>query len=479
MISIRKKILTLITVVIVIMSFIWITLTFYNYKTQVKYNDILNRYLILNEVSRSSNHLITDINNYMTQPTPQNLEKLEASKKNLESTKYDVFKVRTEENDFKLTNYTNLIDSLVETTNRLISLKRDSGTLENDLLETTRIGNYITETTLALIDMELKTQEPFYRGIMEQSAKLVKIGIWMILLTSIMLSLVSYWFSLSITKPVQQLTKAVSELAKGNFDNKITVKSNDEIYFLAKTFDHMRSNINDLIQQIKEKAKLEHELQENKLLLQESQFRSLQNQINPHFLYNTLNTLSKKAYLEGSEEISDLLVSVADLLRYNLKQIDRVVTIRDELIIVKKYMEIQKARFTDRLQLDLLIDESCIDIPIPAFTLQPIIENAVIHAVETRINGGTITIRITDEDGFVIVQIADDGVGMSKEKVTQILMEHQVETAGHSTGIGFNNVVRRLRLFYEMDGLISIESKLKEGTTVQLKIPKQRGEKYD
>ena len=207
-------------------------------------------------------------------------------------------------------------------------------------------------------------------------------------------------------------------------------------------------------------------------MLQESQFRSLQNQINPHFLYNTLNTLSKKAYLEGSEEISDLLVSVADLLRYNLKQIDRVVTIRDELIIVKKYMEIQKARFTDRLQLDLLIDESCIDIPIPAFTLQPIIENAVIHAVETRINGGTITIRITDEDEFVIVQIADDGVGMSKEKVTQILLEHQVETAGHSTGIGFNNVARRLRLFYEMDGLISIESKLKEGTTVQLKIPK-------
>ena len=79
-------------------------------------------------------------------------------------------------------------------------------------------------------------------------------------------------------------------------------------------------------------------------------------------MYNTLNTLSKKAYLEGSEEISDLLVSVADLLRYNLKQIERAVTIRDELMIVKKYMEIQKARFTDRLQLHLHIDESCIDI---------------------------------------------------------------------------------------------------------------------
>ena len=479
MISIRKKILTLTTVVIVIMSIIYITLTFYNYKTQEKYDDILNRYLILNEVSRSSNQLISDINNYMKQPSSQYLENLDTSKRLLESTKYEVFKVRTEENDFTLTNYTNLIDSLVETTNRIVSLERDSNNMESDLLEATRIGNYISEMTLSLFDMELKTHEPLYRGIMEQSAKLVKLGIWMMLLTSLVLLLASYWFSLNITKSIQQLTKAVSELAKGKFNNKITVQSNDEILFLAKTFDLMRSNINNLIQQIKDKAKLEHELQENKILLQESQFRSLQNQINPHFLYNTLNTLSKKAYLEGSEEISDLLVSVADLLRYNLKQIERAVTIRDELKNVKKYMEIQKARFTDRLQLHLQIDESCIDIPIPAFTLQPIVENAVIHAVEPRINGGTITIRVINEEDFVRVQIEDDGVGMPEEKVTQILSEQQVETSGHSTGIGFNNVVKRLRLFYEMDGLISINSELNKGTMIQLKIPKQRGDKND
>ena len=166
------------------------------------------------------------------------------------TTNYEVFKVRTEENDFTLTNYTNLIDSLVETTNRLVSLERDSNNMESDLLEATRIGNYISEMTLSLFDMELKTHEPLYRGIMEQSAKLVKLGIWMMLLTSLVLLLASYWFSLNITKSIQQLTKAVSELAKGKFNNKITVQSNDEILFLAKTFDLMRSNINNLIQQI-------------------------------------------------------------------------------------------------------------------------------------------------------------------------------------------------------------------------------------
>ncbi|MEH7250599.1 histidine kinase [Neobacillus niacini] len=479
MISIQRKILTLTTVVIVIMSIIWITLTFYNYKTQVKYNHVLNRYLVLNDVSSSSNQVIADLNNYIIQSTPENLQKLESSKKELESARNEVFNVGNEENDFTLTNYINLMGSLIETTDRLMGLERDSEAAVNDLAETTRIGNYISDMTLTLIDMELKTHEPFYRGIMEQSIELVKLAIWMILLTSLVLLLVTYWFSLSITRPVQQLTEAASELSKGRFDKEITVKTNDEISFLAKTFDHMRSNINNLIQQIKEKAKLEHELQQNKLLLQESHFRSLQSQINPHFLFNTLNTLSKKAYLEGSEEISDLLVSVADLLRYNLKQIDRSVTLRDELMIVEQYMEIQKARFIDRLQLHLEIEDSCLDVAIPALTLQPIIENAVIHAVEPSIDGGIISIRVIKKNEYVLVQIEDDGMGMSEDKITQILLERQVQTEGHSTGIGFSNVVKRLRLFYERDDVITIESTLGSGTSVILKMPRQRGEKHD
>ncbi|CAM4029492.1 sensor histidine kinase [Mesobacillus thioparans] len=477
--SIRKKILSFTTIIIIIMSIIWIALTFYNYKTQVKYNDILNRYLILSDVSRSSNQVITDLNNYMNQSTPGNLQKLENSKKALESARYEVFKVRNEVNDFTLTNYINLMGSLIETTDRLMGLERDSEAAVKDLAEITRISNYISDMTLTLIDMELKTHEPFYRGIMEQSIELVKLAIWMVLLTSLLLLLATYWFSLGITRPVQQLTKAASELAKGRFDNEITVKSNDEIAFLAKTFNHMRTNINNLIQQIKEKAKLEHELQQNKILLQESHFRSLQSQMNPHFLFNTLNTLSKKAYLEGSEEISDLLVSVADLLRYNLKQIDRSVTLRDELVVVNQYMQIQKARFTDRLELQLDIDDSCLDVAIPALTLQPIIENAVIHAIEPKINGGVITIRVQGKDGNVLVRIEDDGIGMSDEVISQILMERQVQTTGHSTGIGFSNVVKRLRLFYESDDVIQLESKLGSGTSVLLKIPEQRGEIHD
>jgi sensor histidine kinase YesM len=273
---------------------------------------------------------------------------------------------------------------------------------------------------------------------------------------------------------VLKLTQAANELSKGRFDLQIKVETNDEISFLAKTFDRMRININNLILEIKNKAQLEHELQESKILLQESQFRSLQSQINPHFLFNTLNTLSKKAYLEGSEETSDLLVSVAGLLRYNLKRIDRAVTLQEEVIVLQQYMDIQKARFTERLKLQMEIDEACLNLRIPALTLQPIIENAVIHAIEPQEDGGTIWFRITDADEWVTIEIEDDGAGMPEHKMKQILEEEEVSpNDGHSTGIGFSNVVKRLRLFYGNEDVIDIVSSMGNGTKVILKIPKK------
>lgn len=472
MTSIQKKILTLTSVVLVIMSVIWLALTYYNHKTQQQYNEILQRYLSMNEVTTASQQVITDLNNYMIQPTKGNRERLAASKEKIQQAKNDVSKLRNTENNFTLTNYINLIDSFIETTDRLLLFhsENDSEASANEFTEATRISTYMSEMSLALLDTELKTYNRFYRGIIDQSGEVMKLGIWVLLLIACVLLLVTYWFSLSITRPVYKLTKAANELSKGNFGQPVKVETNDEIAFLAKTFDRMRININNLISEIKHKAQLERELQESKLLLQESQFRSLQSQINPHFLFNTLNTLSKKAYLEGSEETSDLLVSVAGILRYNLKRLDRSVTLHEEVVVLKQYMDIQKARFTDRLHLHMEVDPSCLGMKIPALTLQPIIENAVIHAVEPKEDGGVIWFRVMEEVDHVRIEIEDDGMGMSEEKRLQIINETPVLSEGHSTGIGFSNVVKRLRLFYGYEDVIDIESVEGRGTKVILKI---------
>lgn len=480
--KIQKKIWMLATIVLFFMAAIWIALTYYNQKTQNQYNEILQRYLRMNEVTSASQQVITDLNNYLLTPSSANLEKLVLSKGKIKQAKSEVSGLRNAENDFTLTNYTNLIDSLIETTDRslMFQSEKDTEASSKEFSEATRISKYISDMTLTLIDTELKTYDRFYRGIIEQSVELKKLGIWLLLLITFLLLLITYWFSLSITRPVQKLTQAANELSKGRFDLQIKVESNDEISFLAMTFDRMRININNLISEIQQKAQLEHELQQNKLLLKESQLRNLQSQINPHFLFNTLNTLSKKAYLEGSEETSDLLVSVAGLLRYSLKRIDRSVSLYEEVIVFQQYMDIQKARFTERLQLHMEIDESCLHVQIPGLTLQPIVENAVIHAIEPKEDGGVIWFRIKDDSERVLIEIEDDGPGMAEDKIKQILEDHLIQTEGHSTGIGFTNVVKRLRLFYSYEDVIDIQSEKGRGTKVVMKIPKTRGmEKYE
>ncbi|MEW4369841.1 sensor histidine kinase [Paenibacillus kandeliae] len=482
MISIQRKIWTLTAIIMFIMLMIWVTLMYYNQKTENQYNEILQRYLRMNEVTTSSQRVITSLNSYLITPTEGNLSSLRRRETELQDAQLEISNLRNSGNDFALTSYINLIDSLIETSERAVMFHSEKETEDSAdaFSEATRISKYISDMTLTLLDRELTTYEQFYRGIIQQSSELKRLGIWILLTMTCWLLLFTYWFSLSITRPIQQLTQAAQELAKGRFDLQVKVNSSDEISFLAKMFEHMRISINGLISEIQQKAQLENELQRNKLLLQESQLRSLQSQINPHFLFNILDTLSKKAFLEGAEETSDLLVSVAGLLRYNLKRLDRSVTLYDEVRVMGQYMEIQKARFTDRLHLHTEINEECLSIQIPGLTLQPIIENAITHAVEPDEHGGNIEIVIRDSGETVTVEIADDGPGMSHVKIQQILDEQPVESEGHSTGIGFTNVVQRLRLFYGVRDVIEIHSTEGRGVRVLLKIPKVRGrDAYD
>lgn len=475
--TIQQKIWMLVAIVLSVMIAIWLTLTFYNQKTQDQYNDILQRYLEMNEVTNASQLVITDLNNFLIDPSNKNESKLNNSTQEVFSAQKSVADLRNVDNDFILTSYINLIDSFIETVERSVTYQNagDADSSVAQFSEANRISNYISEMTLSIIDSELKSYELFYRDIIKKSDELNQLGIWLLLLMTSFLLFLAYLFSLSITRPIHQLRIAADELSKGRFEMPIKVDSNDEISFLARTFDNMRVSINKLFDETQLKAQLEMELQENKLLLQESQLRILQSQINPHFLFNTLNTLSKKAYLEGSEETSDLLVNVAGLFRYNLKRMDRPVTLYEEVVVLKQYMEIQKARFPDRLYFHLEVDESCLHFEMPGLTLQPLIENAVIHAIEPLEDGGHIWFRIVDHIDIVRIEIEDSGGGMSLDKRQQLLDGAIMPENGHSTGIGFSNVMKRLTLFYGIETIVSIESEEGNGTKIILQLPKTRG----
>jgi len=474
--TIQKKIYTLIAVVVCSMVVIWVALTYYNQKMQHQYNDILQRYLQMNEASTLSRELVTSLNNYIQSPTVDHMTVLEYDRGLLQEAMHNIVSLKNEGNVFVITNYYNLIDSLMNATDRSIRFLNENNKEEalNDFSDAARLSTYISEMTLTLFDNELKTYDQFYRGMIKQSGLLNKLGITMIAMITCILLLFTYLFSHSITRPIYRLTQAARELSRGRFDTAIDIEGSDEISFLAKTFDRMRININNLFSEAQHKAQLERELQTNKLLLQESQLLSLQSQIHPHFLFNTLDTLSKKVYLEGLEETSDLIASVARLLRYSLKRLDRPVTLYEEVKILREYMTIQRARFTDRLRYVEDVDDSCLYVQLPGLTLQPIIENAVIHAVEPLEHGGTISLVIQDKHEYVLVEIKDEGIGMSEARIEQLLDGNEQGRLqdGHSTGIGFGNVVKRLRLFYGQENIIQIESKPGQGTNVKLMLPK-------
>lgn len=474
--TIQNKIWGLVSLAVLIMGTIWVALTYSNQQTQEQYSSILNRYLQMNEVTTASQALVTELNEYMLLPVPAQEAHLKRTEEVLRNVQSNVEGFRTEANQLDMTNYLLMMDSLVEASNRTLSFVKqtevDAATTEFN--EANRIAAALSDRTLYILDQELRTYNELYRGLLTQSEELEELGLWLLGLITAIVLLVTYRFSHSITKPVHQLTQAAGEVAKGNFDTPVYVSSNDEIAFLAKTFDTMRININELFQETEQKARLENELQENRLLLKESQLRSLQSQINPHFLFNTLNTLSKKAYLDGAEETSDLLVSVAGLLRYSLKKVDQSVTLAEEVHVIEQYIDIQKARFSDRLEFHKEIDERFLHVQIPSLTLQPIVENAMIHAVEKMVDGGHITLRIYQQDTYVIAEVEDNGPGMSEEQVELLLQQEVREHVGHSTSIGFQNVWKRLQLFYNESDLLTIQSKPNHGTKVSVRIPPEK-----
>ena len=198
--------------------------------------------------------------------------------------------------------------------------------------------------------------------------------------------LFSLLFSQNITKPIYQLTKAAHEIALGKLDGEeIDYYKKDELGFLTATFNKMRKDLIELFTQIQEKSEQEQ-------LIKEMELKSLQSQINPHFLFNTLNTIGKLAYIEGSERVQHLIMSLSKLLRYNLSKLEKPVKLKDELHVVQDYFFIQKTRFGPRINFVVSVDDECLSLDIPILTLQPIVENAFIHGVESLESEGLIEI---------------------------------------------------------------------------------------
>ena len=214
-----------------------------------------------------------------------------------------------------------------------------------------------------------------------------------------------------------------------------------------------------------------------------SEYLALQNQINPHFLYNTLEGIRSEAVVSGMDSIAEMTEALATYFRYTISQVDNLVTLDEELANVENYYYIQQFRFGDKLQLGISYDceeeDTALRCQLPKLTLQPIVENSIYHGLERKMGKGCLTIKVTMTDRRLIIMVSDNGVGMEKEQVKEIneslrslrLEDEAQEHGGDGSGIAVRNVNNRIKLLFGEAYGIYIYSQRGAGTDVEITLP--------
>ena len=263
----------------------------------------------------------------------------------------------------------------------------------------------------------------------------------------------------SIVKPIQSLKSNMIEVSHGNLQSYSDLQKTDEVSVLGQVFNQMLTEIENLINQVVNSQKQKRQ----------AEFRALQSQINPHFLYNTLDTLQWKALEYNAFEVADLVNSLSRFFRISLSGGSEYIPIEDEIEHARTYLEIQKVRYKDKIQYNFQTGENLNQECVPKLIIQPLVENAIYHGLKPKKQGGAIDIIVTKEADFLHIEVRDNGVGMTKDKLDSL--KANLKDSIESDHYGLYNINERLKYTFGEDYQIRVDSKKDMGTIVLLKIP--------
>ena len=289
---------------------------------------------------------------------------------------------------------------------------------------------------------------------------------WYLLVASILLLAVigiSSIISREITKPIRSLRDSMRKVQNGQFDTHVEVITENEIGSLGRSFNLMTSEIQALMEQnvYEQKQKRKSEL------------KALQAQINPHFLYNTLDSIIWMSEAGENDEVVEMTSALARLLRQSISNDKEEVELEKEIEYVKNYLTIQKMRYKDKLEFFIYVDPRVAHVPIIKLVLQPLVENAIYHGIKYKETKGNLKIYARPVDGRVEIVVADDGIGMDEDVMEHIFDEHRKEQKRN--GVGVPNVQKRLKLQYGSEYGIRYESVKGVGTKAVITIPVDGG----
>lgn len=291
----------------------------------------------------------------------------------------------------------------------------------------------------------------------------------------------------SITRPIGVLAETANQVAKGNLDVELVeAASNDEIGVVSSAFNQMVASLKEYIAQIKASMEKEGAMKEKELMmethLKDAQLKYLQAQINPHFLFNTLNAGAQLAMMEEADKTYEYVQRVADFYRYNMNKNNAPVSIADEIALVDNYIYILNVRFSGDIHYEKRVENQLLKMSIPSMILQPIVENCVNYGIRDISWQGRIILSVYQEEDTICISIQDNGIGMTQEKIDKIMHSRlkEADLTKDSNGIGMDNVIGRLRLFFDYEDVLEIHSNGEnQGTEVIIYIPLDLNEYED
>lgn len=320
----------------------------------------------------------------------------------------------------------------------------------------------LVHTQIDIDDWQLKTwSEKTAARIVTKEFWVEMITIFLVLI--LLIILLSVIISKQVTKPIKEMQKVARQYSLGAFDAKVSVHGKDEIAELGNVLNNMSSQLLELISSVTEK-----ERQSNYLELQ-----TLIYQINPHFLYNTLDSINMLARKNDDIQVALMVTNLSRLFRLSLNRGRDVITVREEMMQVTYYLKIQKFRFEEQLEWNINFDDEILEYRMLKFIMQPLVENAIYHGIKSKNEYGKLTIRGYKDKNMLIFVIKDTGKGMDEDTLTKLYqrINEKKRDEKENRGYGIWNVNQRIKLYYGEQYGLQIDSIVDKGTSIYIKIP--------
>ena len=448
-----------------------------------KINTVFSSNISLNQLTDNLNEIHQGLTGYLETKGTDDLELYYASSQSMRLMMNDLNSDVTD-NNVKLAerDIRNMIDTYLKTADEAVQAKRgrniDEYTAKYN--ECTKIKDYLNTYIYSVNNEQFRTNSENYNALVNSLRYTEIMSMLIFLVASVMNILLLIILTNTITRPLTRLSAKAEEISHGNPEDvePLEVISDDEVGKVTRAFNGMLASIKDYIARIRTQLITQSEMKEKNLLmethLKDAQLKYLQSQINPHFLFNTLNAGAQLAMMEGADRTVEYIRNMADFFRYNVKKNSETVKLSEEIELVDSYMYILNVRFAGEIVFEKDIDESLLDVTVPSMIIQPLVENSIKYGIKDLEPGeGKITLAVYREGDNCCIRVSDNGIGTDEDIIEKIMSNEKKPS--ETRGVGITNVMERLDLHYNNREVFEIKSKKNEGTHVTIKIPMEAG----